>query len=120
MRKGDIVTIQDTSYSRTIVNGKLNEYNRSLRYKQCVVLEVDCVFPKTSPWDGDNHNNTIVQVIDSGKVVFIEECFLSLVPPKHKIMIDVVQCGCVTDLSGPIVEISDKLYREIKRDTQTE
>jgi len=116
MKKGDIVTINDTSYTRTVGNGQLVYPGHSLRYKQCVIVELDCIFPKTSPWNGDNFNNAIVQVHETGQVIFIEERFLEPVPPKHKIMIDITNAMSVT--YGDIIEISDKLYKEIKRDSQ--
>jgi len=116
MNKGDKVIIDDTSYSRSVMNKKLEHPGNNLRYKKCVIIELNCTFPKTSKWDGDNVNNTIVQVCETGQVIFIEERFLKLVPPKHKIMIDMV-CYSGYAMTGKILEISDKLYQEIKRES---
>ena len=123
MKKSDVVTIHDGSWTRSVVNGKLvREY---LAYgdgkdKQYKIVETGCSFPNTGSLYGLNgkpsFNNTVIQAIDSDKVVFIEERFLKLVPPKHKIMIDIDYQGpCVY---GNVIEISDKLYKEIKRDSQ--
>jgi len=117
MKRDDIVTIQDTSYSTSVVDEKLTYSGRRLRYKRCKVIEVGCTFPKTSKWDGDNVNNTIIQVIETGQVVFIEERFLRPVPPTHKVMVDIRQDGGW--MYGQVIEISDKLYKEIKRDSQS-
>lgn len=115
MKKGDVVMIGDTSYSRVVGNRNLEEHNKHLKYRKCVILELDCVFPKTSPWGGGNYNDTIVQFCETGQIMFIEERFLKLVLPTHKVMIDVEQISYA--ICGNIVEISDKLYQEIKRDS---
>ena len=126
MKKGDVVTICDGSFTRSVVGGKLvGEY---LNYgdekgKKYTVIETGCSFPNTgSSGMSELHgiptfNNTVIQAIDSGKVVFIEERFLRPVLPKHKVVIGVT----VTHLGGiygKVIEISDKLYQEIKRDSQ--
>ena len=118
MKKGDRVTIDDTSYSRAIIDGELKHPGQPLRYyKEAVIVELNCTFPKTSRWKGNNVNDTIIQLCGTGQIIFIEERFLRPVPPKHKIMIDVTtDQGCF--MYGNIVEISDKLYKEIKRNSQ--
>lgn len=118
MKKGDVVIIIDGSWTRSVVDGKLKD--EWLNYgdekgKKYVVVEIGCSFPNT----GSNRtfNNTVIQAVDSGKVVFIEERFLRLVPPKHKIMIDMEVSGYA--IFGMTVEISDELYKKIKDETQS-
>ena len=123
MKKGDVVVINDGSWTRSIVDGKLIHESLNFRAevgKKYIIIETGCSFPNTGSLYGLNNrpsfNNTVIQAIDSGKVVFIEEHFLKLVPPTHRIMIDVESDGCL--VTGNYVEISDKLYKEIKRKTQ--
>lgn len=116
MKKGDVVTIQDTSYSTSIIDGKLAHPGRGLRYKRCVIVETNCTFPKTSRWDGNNVNNTIIQVCETNQIIFIEERFLSPMLPKHEIMIDIIHYSGY-DANGQIIKISDELYQEIKRES---
>ena len=118
LKRGDVVTIGDNSFTRSIVNGKLIHENFSYD-KQYVVVEVDCAFPVHDQFQSAgiaSFNNTVIQAVDSDKVVFIEERFLVLVPPKHKVLLveKIVRNHAV---SGKFVEISDKLYKEIKRDS---
>jgi len=124
MKKGDVVTINDGSYSRSVVNGKsIHEVGLRHPNEQYTIIETDCKFPVVNPFQSmyepiPRFNNTVIQAIDSGKIIFIEERFLELVPPKHKVMIDIVyHHGCM--LCGMTVEISDELYRKIKDETQT-
>ncbi|MCK5608843.1 hypothetical protein KAR91_43625 [Candidatus Pacearchaeota archaeon] len=121
MKKGDVVTIRDGSYSRSVINGEsIHEIGLERPNEQFRVIEVDCKFPVIDLMQPQyelvpTFNNTVIQAIDSGKVVFIEERFLRPVLPKHKVMIDMVgYCGCAI---GMICEISDKLYQEIKRES---
>lgn len=113
MKKGDVVKIRDTNYSTSVIDGLLEYPGYNLRYKQCVVIELGCTFPKTSRWDGNNVNNTIIQVCETGQVIFIEECFLEPVLPTHKVMVDIRQDDGW--MCGQIVEISDELYKQIKK-----
>jgi hypothetical protein len=119
MKKGDVVTINDGSYSRSLINRKLIHEVKHWHDEQFVIIEVDCEFPTTDEYQTmyqSTFNNTVIQAIDSGKVVFIEERFLELVLPKHSVIIDVVRySGYGVGVSGEIIEISDKLYKEIKR-----
>jgi len=126
MKKGDIVTINDGSWTRSVVDGKLIKEHLNHggeQGKKYTVIETGCSFPNTGGRGvigTDIHatfNNTVIQAIDSGKVVFIEERFLHPVPPKHKVMLDIKQDGGW--MYGQVVEISDKLYQEIKRDSQS-
>lgn len=120
MKKGDKVTITDASYSRSIIDKKLiGEWLNfgDEKGKQYVIIETDCRFPRDDVKDRYRNygtfNNTVIQAVDSGKVVFIEECFLEPVLPTHKVMVDMVlRPGYV---GGEIIKISDKLYKEIKR-----
>jgi len=122
MKKGDKVMINDGSWSRTIRNNELVDGPGGDEYtgtpikdrKQYTVIETGCSFPNTGSWN--SFNNTVIQAIDSGKVVFIEEHFLRPVPPTHKVVIDCAYGNCIT--YGEIVEISDELYKQIKRETQ--
>ena len=80
MKRSDIVTIIDSSWSKSIINGRLiHEWlNRGDEY---IVIETDCTFPNTGsqlPVNKSTCNNTVIQNIISGKVVFIEERFLRL------------------------------------------
>lgn len=132
MKKGDVVVIDDGSWSRTIKDNKLvhgpggDKQTLSKNRKQYVIIETGCSFPNTGN-KGYSYptlmpatfNNTVIQAIDSGKVVFIEERFLKLVPPKHKILVDVIFHPGY-GMGGQVIEISDKLYQEIKRDAQAE
>lgn len=125
MKKGDKVMIDDGSWSRSVIDGKsVHELlnfgsNRNEKY---IVVETGYEFPNTGSQYGGSvgcgtFNNTVIQAINSGKVVFIEERFLRLVEPTHQIMVDVRQDG--SWMYGKIVEISDKLYKEIKHDSQS-
>lgn len=96
MKKGDIVTINDGSYSRSIVYGKL--IHESLNYgnsvgKEYTVLLTNCVLP-IAPDGSERYrqhgrvNDTVIQDVDSGKIVFIEKVFLRLkyrVPPIREV-----------------------------------
>lgn len=120
MKKGDIVTVGDGSYSRSVINGKLiHEAGAGPRGEKFTVTETDCKFPMTDKYQmmyQSTFNNTVIQAIDSGKVVFIEERFLRPVLPKHTVLVDVESNGCV--MFGAMYKISDKLYQEIKREAQ--
>lgn len=123
MKKGDVVMIGDGSYSRSVVDGKsVHEVGLGRLGKEFIIIEIDCKFPVIDPFQQryetvERFNNTVIQAIDSGKVVFIEERFLRPVPPKHQIWIDVVYHQ-PHRIGGRLVEISDKLYQEIKCETQ--
>ena len=122
MKKGDKVTIRDGSYTRSVINGELVREHLACgveENKQYKIIETGCSFPakgnqaRSILGMSSTFNNTVIQAIDSGKVVFIEERFLELVPPTHKVMVDIEQSGPAT--FGMVYEISDKLYKEIKR-----
>ena len=117
MKKGDIVTIDDYSWAREIVNGKL----KNIRIKNCTtrkytIVENNCDFPLHDDQSRIYRSDTVIQAIDGGEVIFIHGTFLRPVLPKHKIMIDITNAMSV--MYGNIIEISDKLYKEIKRDSQ--
>ena len=106
MKKGDIVTIKDSSYSQSIINEKTAHEILDDRYggisKQYVVVEVNCMFPTTVMHQPDScYNNTVIQDIESGKVVFIMERFLQ--PATHTIVID-----------GKTIELSHESYKNLK------
>lgn len=114
MKKGDKVVIDDGSFSRTIRDNKLVHGpggDRGDNRSQYIIIETGCSFPNTD--SSNSFNNTVIQAVDSGKVIFIEERFLRPVLPKHTIMIDVECKNCA--VVGTWIEISDKLYKEIKR-----
>lgn len=117
MKKGDVVIVKDGSYSRSVMNGKLiHEAGAGQRGEKFTVIETDCKFPTTDEYQAmyqSTFNNTVIQAVNSGKVVFIEERFLKLVPSTHKVMVDIRQDGGW--MYGQIVEISDKLYKQIKK-----
>lgn len=114
MKKSDIVVIDDDSWSRTVKDNKLVHGPDGDKHKQdrrqYIVIETGCRFPNTdSP---DSYNNTIIQALDSGKVVFIEERFLRLAKLECKIMISVGQDKYI--MFGKIIKISDELYKKIE------
>ena len=120
MKKGDKVTIRDSSYSKVVTSRGLESgYGDSIVYnirkKQGTIIEVGCKFPDPHHYQTQIHtcNDTVV-ILDSGEIAFIEERFLELVPPTHEVMIDVVLHPGY-GVGGEVVEISDKLYKEIKR-----
>ncbi len=122
MKKGDVVIIDDGSYTKSVVNGKLVHEHLAFDAeagRRYVVVEINCTFPAEGnqaleySFSLASFNNTVIQAIDSGKVVFIEERFLRLVESTHKVMIDIEQDGCA--VSGMVREISDELYKQIKK-----
>lgn len=120
MKKGDVVTVRDSSYSKVVTeHGLESSYDppRNVRKKQCVIIELGCRFPDSHHYQTQIHtcNDTVIRVIETGEVVFIEERFLQLIPPTHKIMIDMVYHPGY-GVGGEVIEISDKLYKEIKRE----
>ena len=105
MKKGDLVVIHDRSYSRVVRNGTMLNGGECLPYRdgtQFVVIETGCRFPRTSRYPGDNYNDTAIQGINAGEVVFIEESFLR--PIKHTITID-----------DRTVEISHESFLSLKK-----
>ena len=112
IQKGDLVTVEDWSYSRFIINGRLFSHAEAdVHYKldkethQFKVIDVNII---THPV-GYQHdklgecNNTIIQSMETGIVGFIEERFLQLVT-KHQIVID-----------GKTIEISHESYVNLKK-----
>lgn len=116
MKKGDVVTVRDSSYSKVITeHGLESSYGgvNSVRDEQGIVIELNCKFPDPERYQEQcSFNNTVIKT-DSGKIVFIEERFLEPVLPTHKVMVDIKQDSGW--MYGQIVEISDKFYKEIKR-----
>lgn len=106
MKKGDIVTVRDFSYSVIVEGGKLRKSTFHAFYpaarKRFTVVETNCIFPRTSTRPGANHNNTVIQVVNSTEVVFIEERFLRLAT--YEIIID-----------GKIIKLSHESYKNLKR-----
>jgi len=118
MKKGDVVIINDGSYSRSVIEGKLiHEILGKQPQQQYVVIEVNCKFPvidkPQSMYESvSRFNNTVIQAIDFGKIVFIEERFLQPALPTH--IITVIICENTGAGYTEIIEISDKLYKKIK------
>ena len=86
MKVGDIVTITDGSYTRSIVAGK--SIHESLNYgsekgKHYTVVAIGCIFPLIVEYHCSQpkkyRNDTVIQAVKSGKVVFIHSGFLQLV-----------------------------------------
>jgi len=122
MKKGDVVTVRDSSYSKVVTNHGLESgYGdgeiRNLRKEQGMIIETNCVFSDPHHYQVQIHtcNDTVI-VLDSGEIVFIEERFLKLVLPTHKVMIDMILHPGY-GVGGDVIEISDKLYKEIKRES---
>jgi len=82
MKKGDVVIVCDSSYSRVIKDNKLtcgpddDRYTWENNRKKYVIIEIGCSFPNTGA--PNSFNNTVIRAIDSGEVVFIEKRFLCL------------------------------------------
>ena len=100
MKKGDIVTIKDGSYTRSVINGKLiHEWlaHGTETRKRYMVVETGCRFPLVEYHQPEPyHNNTVIQVLYEnsqtlarGKVVFIHERFLRLVTIREVTMAEV-------------------------------
>jgi len=97
MKKSDVVVINDGSFSRTVKNNKLTygpdgdkyTHTKNSDRRQYVIIETGCSFPNT---DGHNtFNNTVIQAVNSDKIVFIEERFLELkkLPIREVTMVEV-------------------------------
>lgn len=116
MKKGDIVTIKDSSFSFAIVDGFLKHHPGEVQKEQQLIIAVNCNLPADQGYCGDRqrHNDTIVRGQISGKITLVQQRFCHPITPKHKVMIDIHQThsGCI--MFGDIVEISDELYRKIK------
>lgn len=107
LNKGDIVTIRDSSWTRSVVNGELKHEDLARdgeRDKEYVVIETDCRFPLTDLYQpADYHNDTVIQTIYSRKVVFVHHRFLAPVPTGHDIIID-----------GKIIRISHESFLNLR------
>lgn len=94
MKKGDVVTIRDGSWTRSVEGGKLIHELLSDSVgmgRQYMIVETGCIFPNTGSGkyliSMGTFNNTVIQALskgvnrplDRGKVVFIEERFLQSV-----------------------------------------
>jgi len=96
MKKGDIVTITDGSYTRSVVNGKLCHELLNCGVEQdkhYVVIEIRCSFPLKSdcfcPQPNRYRNDTVIQAVDSGKVMFIHGRFLKLLRIREVTMAEI-------------------------------
>ena len=105
MKKGDVVQINDCSWARTAKNGKLVSPN-GVYGVHCIVVEINCKFPFSLPRfveQSPTYNNTVIQVIDTGEVIFIEQRFLK--PVTRKITFD----------DGKVVELSEQSYQNLRK-----
>ena len=107
MKKGDIVTVNDFSWCVQI-----NECERNCK-KQYVVVDIGCYFSLNDGQPRIYRNDTVIQAKDGNDVILIYEAFLKPILPTHKVMVDIRQDNGW--MYGEVVEISDKLYKEIKR-----
>ena len=106
MKKGDKVKIRDFLYSRCVVGHTLQTYGVHFddAKGEFVVVEMGCKFPTThlhQDWY-KTYNDTVLQSVQTGRVVFVEERFL--VPVQHTILID-----------GKEITISHESYQAFKR-----
>ena len=108
MKKGDVVEINDWSYAKVISNGELNDIGYPEFTGNCIIIETNCKFPASkrqataTSLIPASYNNTVIQAIDTGDIIFIEERFLR--PATHKITID-----------NKTIEISHESYKSFKK-----
>lgn len=96
MKKGDIVTIRDSSYSVIVEKGELillgTNHGRHHK-REYMVVEIGCKFPLTELWQGkygSSYNDTVIQALDNtNEVIFIEERFLQLMLTREVTMAEV-------------------------------
>ena len=109
MKKGDrVVIIRDGSWTQSVMDGRL--VRESLNYgpaqgRHYAVVETGCRFPLDSRWAPQPEayrNNTVIQDVENGKVVFIHDRFLR--PATHIIVID-----------GKTIEVSDESFKALKQ-----
>ena len=119
MKKGDIVKVHDSSYSLTIVDGLLEHHPGEVQKEPQLIVAVGCDLP--ADWgccvDQYQRNNTIVRGQVSGRIIFVQQRFCHPIASEHKVMIDITNFG--VGIRGNIIEIPDKLYKEIKRDSRS-
>lgn len=118
MKKGDVVTIKDSSYSFMIVDDSLEHHAGEVQKERQIIIAVDCDLPAYGGYysgTSRQRNNTIVRGQLSGRITFVQQRFCRLIAPTHKVMVDLKQEGPIIFLSGNIVEISDELYKQIKK-----
>ena len=74
MKKGDIVKINDGSYSIAVENGDLHHvFGVELQKEKYKVLDMGLRLPTaTYGMSGISHNDTLVVGCDSGRLVFIQ------------------------------------------------
>lgn len=77
MKKGDIVTINDSSYSLTVMNdGRLEHHAGEVQKERWIIIAVQCNLP--AEWDRyccEQYNDTIVQGQTSEKIAFVQQRF---------------------------------------------
>ena len=116
MKKGDVVTIDDSSYSFTVMSdGRLEHHAGEVQKERWVIVAAECVLP--AEWDrycSAQHNDTIVQGQTSGKIAFVQQRFCRLPKPTHSVMVDIVLHPGY-GMGGQMAEISDELYKQIKK-----
>lgn len=108
MKKGDVVVAYDLSWAQAVKNGKLVSPSRDVhcrvgRGAPAVIVETGCRFPLTDcSQPDDEYNDTVIQVINTGEVIFTQLEFLQ--PAKRKITVD-----------GKTVEISHESFEAFKK-----
>ena len=107
IKRGDVVVITDGSYTESVIDGALRHEslnhgaNKNRPYK---VVETDCSFPIHDIWQPNNYqNDTVIQDVQSGKVVFIHHRLLAL-----------TECEIIID--GKAVKVSSEICLRLRRE----
>lgn len=79
MKIGDIVDFTDSSFSLTIVDGRLEHHPGELQREHWIVIAVKCVLPaEYDHYQSKQQNDAIVRGITSSLIVFTQERFFRL------------------------------------------
>lgn len=114
MKKGDVVTIKDSSFSLAIVDDSLEHHPGEVQKERQIVIAINCDLPGEN-WQGEiYHNNAIVRGQISGRITFVQQRFCHLIAPTHKVMVDII-FNPGYGVGGRVIEISNELYKEIKK-----
>lgn len=91
MKAGDIVIPHDNSYNVCASTGKWTD----IYHKRCEVIAFGSGFPSDGSMRGLNACDSIIRVIDSGKIVFTMKRFLR---PENTSLEDAINAfGCHAD-----------------------
>lgn len=114
MKKGDMVVAHDLSWAKAIKNGKLvsptRDVHMNFKTSPAIVIETNCRFPLGDGFNyepEEHRRNTVIQVVNTGEVIFVHDSFLH--PVKYKIAF----VGGILD--GTVIEISDEFYEKLQR-----